>query len=441
MSTEGDGPASPGVAQRTPANRRGMIGWAMFDWANSAFTTLIITFVFAAYFSQGIVGDNIRGQALWGYVAGFSSLLVAILSPILGAIADSGGPRKRWIFVFTVMCVVATALLWFAKPTSDAIPLAMILVVIASVGFEFGIVFNNAMLGDLAPPDRIGRWSGWAWGSGYFGGLVALVVMLVGFVQTETPWFGIGKEEAANIRVVGPLVAIWFAIFVIPFFVFTPDRPASAEPTGALIRKGFRDLGHTLGNLRQHGNVVRFMMARMLYNDGVVTIFAIGGVYAAGRFGMATSELIQFGILLNVTAGLGAFGFAWIDDWQGSKKAIAFAIIGLIVAVTGAVSAPTVNWFWGFGAVLGIFVGPVQAASRSFMTHLAPPELRTEFFGLYALSGKATAFFGPVAVALVTTASGSQSIGVATLIIFFVAGLALLWTVKEPERCPPTSED
>ena len=278
---------------------------------------------------------------------GFSSLLVAILSPILGAIADSGGPRKRWILVFTAMCVVATALLWFAKPTADSIPMAMILVVIASVGFEFGIVFNNAMLGDLAHPDRIGRWSGWAWGLGYFGGLLALVVMLVGFVQTETPWFGIGKAEAANIRVVGPLVAIWFAIFVIPFFIFTPDRPASAEPTGALIRKGFSDLGHTLANLRQHGNVVRFMIARMLYNDGVVTIFAIGGVYAAGRFGMTTSELIQFGILLNVTAGLGAFGFAWIDDWQGSKKAIAFAVIGLIVAVTGAISAPSVNWFWG----------------------------------------------------------------------------------------------
>ncbi|MDA0261103.1 MAG: MFS transporter, partial [Proteobacteria bacterium] len=312
MSTQHSGPiATPA----TPATRGGMVAWAMYDWANSAFTTLIITFVFAAYFSQGIVGDDVKGQALWGYVAGISSFLVAVLSPILGAIADSGGPRKRWILAFSVICIAATALLWFAKPTPAAIPLAIILVIIANVGFEFGIVFNNAMLGDLAPPDRIGRWSGWAWGLGYFGGLAALVVMLVGFVQTETPWFGIGKEEAANIRVVGPLVAIWFAIFVIPFFVFTPDRPSSGEPMGTRIRKGLSGLGHTLANLRQHGNVVRFMLARMLYNDGVVTIFAIGGVYAAGRFGMTTSELIQFGILLNVTAGLGAFGFAWIDDW------------------------------------------------------------------------------------------------------------------------------
>jgi len=426
----GDGEAS----RATGADRRGLIGWAMFDWANSPFTTLIITFVFATYFSQGIVGDPVEGQALWGYTAGISSFLVAVLSPVFGAIADSGGPRKRWILAFTAMCIVATALLWFAMPDRSSIAMAMVLVIIAGVGFEFGIVFNNAMLGDIAHPDRIGRWSGWAWGIGYFGGLAALFVMLVGFIQTDAPWLGIGKEQAANIRVVGPLVALWFAIFVIPFFLFTPDRPPATEPLGARIRLGLRGLAGTLANLRQHRNLVRFLIARMVYNDGVVAVFAIGGVYAAGRFGMTTAELIQFGILLNVTAGLGAFGFAWVDDRQGSKRTITYAVIGLIVASAGAVSAPSVNWFWGFGALLGIFVGPVQAASRSFLTRLAPAELRTEFFGLYALSGKATAFLGPVAVAWVTSVSGNQSVGVATLILFFVVGLGLLWTVEEPSR-------
>ena len=422
------------AARATPADRRGLIGWALFDWANSPFTTLIITFVFATYFTQGIVGDPVEGQALWGYTAGISSFLVAVLSPVFGAIADSGGPRKRWILAFTVMCIAATALLWFATPDRSSIALAMVLVIIAGVGFEFGIVFNNAMLGDIAHPDRIGRWSGWAWGIGYFGGLAALLVMLVGFVQTDAPWLGIGKEQAANIRVVGPLAALWFAIFVIPFFLFTPDRPPAAEPLGARIGLGLRRLAGTLANLRQHRNLVRFLIARMIYNDGVVAVFAIGGVYAAGRFGMTTTELIQFGILLNVTAGLGALGFAWVDDRQGSKKTITYAVIGLIVASAGAVSAPSVNWFWGFGALLGIFVGPVQAASRSFLTRLAPAELRTEFFGLYALSGKATAFLGPVAVAWVTSMSGNQSVGVATLILFFVVGLGLLWTVEEPPR-------
>lgn len=422
------------AARATPADRRGLIGWALFDWANSPFTTLIITFVFATYFTQGIVGDPVEGQALWGYTAGISSFLVAVLSPVFGAIADSGGPRKRWILAFTVMCIAATALLWFATPDRSSIALAMVLVIIAGVGFEFGIVFNNAMLGDIAHPDRIGRWSGWAWGIGYFGGLAALLVMLVGFVQTDAPWLGIGKEQAANIRIVGPLAALWFAIFVIPFFLFTPDRPPAAEPLGARIGLGFRRLAGTLANLRQHRNLVRFLIARMLYNDGVVAVFAIGGVYAAGRFGMTTTELIQFGILLNVTAGLGALGFAWVDDRQGSKRTITYAVIGLIVASAGAVSAPSVNWFWGFGALLGIFVGPVQAASRSFLTRLAPAELRTEFFGLYALSGKATAFLGPVAVAWVTSVSGNQSVGVATLILFFVVGLGLLWTVEEPSR-------
>ena len=418
MSTESSGPEATPATTFTPANRRGMVGWAMFDWANSSFTTLIVTFVFAAYFSQGIVGDDVRGQALWGYVVGFSSLLVALLSPILGAIADSGGPRKRWILVFTIICVVATALLWFAKPTSDAIPLAMILVVIASVGFEFGIVFNNAMLGDLAPARSHRPLVRLGLGPGLFRRARRACGHAGRFRADRNPVVRDRQGRSRQYPYCWPLGRDLVRDIRYSVSRLHPRSASLGRAHGALVRKGLGGLGHTLRNLRQHGNVVRFMLARMLYNDGVITIFAIGGVYAAGKFGMTTSELIQFGILLNVTAGLGAFGFAWIDDWQGSKKVIAFAVIGLIVAVTGAVSAPSVNWFWGFGALLGIFVGPVQAASRSFMTHLAPPELRTEFFGLYALSGKATAFLGPIAVALVTTASGSQSIGVATLIVF-----------------------
>lgn len=414
-------------------SRRGLVGWALYDWANSPFTTLIITFVFAAYFSRGIVGDEIQGQALWGYVAGISAVFIAVLSPILGAIADAGGRRKPWILTFSGLCIVCSALLWFAEPVPSAIFLAMALVILGNIGFEFGIVFNNAMLGDLVGSGRLGRWSGWAWGIGYFGGLAALFVMLFGFIQTDQPLFGIGTENAANIRVVGPLVAVWFALFIIPLMLFTPDRPASSLPVRDRMRKGLKALGGTLrGLMGEHANAARFLVARMFYNDGLVIVFALGGVYAAGRFGMEQAELIQFGIVLNVTAGLGAVAFAWFDDWQGSKAAIIIALIGLSVAGFGAVTVDDVTWFWVWGAVLGIFVGPAQAASRSFMARIAPADLRTEFFGLFALSGKATAFLGPITAATVTVWSGSQSMGLGVAVVFFLIGLGVMLTVRAP---------
>jgi UMF1 family MFS transporter len=411
-----------------------MVAWALFDWANSPFTTLIVTFVFAAYFSRGIVGDPAQGQALWGYAIGISAAVVAVLSPVLGAIADSGGRRKPWIFVFTAVCVVASALLWFATPVPASVPLAMGLVIVATIGFEFGIVFNNAMLGDLVDSRHVGRWSGWAWGIGYFGGLAALVTMLFGFVQTDRPLFGIGTEEAANIRVAGPLVAVWFAVFVIPLFLFTPDRAASGVPAGRMVAAGVRALAATLRNVRSHANVARFLVARMIYNDGLATVFAIGGVYAAGRFGLSEAELIQFGILLNVTAGIGAIAFAWIDDLRGSRLAILVSLVGLTASGAGAVAATEPLWFWVSGGILGIFVGPAQAASRSFMTRLSPPHLRTEFFGLYALSGKATAFIGPFVAGAVTASTGSTSLGLASAVAFFVVGLVILLWVREPGR-------
>ena len=418
----------------SPVPTRGLIAWAAFDWANSAFPTLITTFVFATYFSQGIIGDPVEGQSIWGVAAGVAGLLIAVLSPIFGAISDAGGPRKPWILVFTAACVAATALLWFAKPDPSYALLALVLYVVANIGFEFGVVFNNAMLGDLARPDRIGRWSGWAWGFGYFGGLLALAAMLVGFVTPETPWFGVGKEDAENIRVVGPLAAVWFAVFSAPFFLLTPDRPTSEKPAGLAVKEGIRALGKTFRELRRHANAFRFLVARMIYNDGVIALFAFGGIYAAGRHGMSTDELILFGIGINVTAGLGAIGFAWLDDRFGSRRVISWSLIGLSVVGAAAIAAPNLVAFLIATAVLGIFVGPVQAASRSLMTRLAPPELRAEFFGLYALSGKATTFLASFSVAGVTAATGSQTLGVTTLLAFWLIGLLLLRTVQEPEQ-------
>ena len=423
------GPRNDGAA---PA--RALISWALYDWANSPFFTLVITFVFSAYFAQAIVADPVRGTELWGYEITASSLMVAVFSPILGAVADATARRKPWLFVFTCVCVLASAMLWYAEPAPAFVVWALAWVVVATVGIELGIVLNNAMLPDLVAAARMGRWSGWAWALGYLGGLAALVLALMGFVRADDPWLGLDKGSLQHVRVVGPLAAFWLVAFSWPLFAFTPDRTPSGLAVGAGVVRGLRTLVDTLKRVRDYGNVARFLLARMLYADGLATVFAFGGIYAAGTFGMTLEQVMIFGIVLNVTAGAGAFAFAWIDDWLGSKRTIMIALVGLITSALGTVVATDPFWFWFWGAFLGVFVGPTQAASRTLMARLAPAELRTEFFGLYALTGKATAFAGPFLVATVTAAFESQRLGLSIVLAFFLAGFALMFTVREPKR-------
>jgi UMF1 family MFS transporter len=310
----------------------------------------------------------------------------------------------------------------------------LLLVVIANVGLDMAGVFYNAMLNDLAPPERLGRLSGWAWGLGYFGGLSCLVIALFAFVQTETPLFGLAKEQAEHVRVTGPLVALWLALFSLPLFLFTPDRKAGDIPAGTAIRLGLYQLWRTVSHIRRHRTVGQFLLARMLYIDGLNTLFAFGGIYAAGTFGLELADVITFGILLNVTGGIGAFAFAWLDDLIGPKRVILIALVGLMLCGLAAVIATSVTVFWIVGGLLGLFVGPTQAASRTMMAKLAPPSQQTEMFGLYALSGKVTAFLGPLVLGTVTLWADSQRAGMATILLFFIAGFVLLATLRVPSR-------
>jgi len=415
----------------TPPPRLGGFSWCLYDWANSAFPTVITTFVFSAYFTKAIAVDEITGTSQWGWALSLSGLAVAVAAPVLGAIADHGGRRKPWIFAFTILCALLTGLLWNAKPDTSFVLLALILVGGANFAFEMATVFYNAMLPDLATPDRIGRLSGWGWGLGYGGGLACLGLALVTLVETETPPFGLAKETSEHLRAMGPLVAAWMLLFAVPFFVWTPDRPRIAIPPGQAVRQGWSALVGTLRRVREFRPVARYLIARMIYIDGLNTLFAFGGIYAAGTFGMDFSELIIFGIAINVTAGLGAAGFAWVDDGIGPKRTIQIAVTGLILMGGALLVVEGKTLFWVFALPLGIFVGPAQAASRSMMAHLAPVEMRTEMFGLYALSGKATAFMGPALLAWVTVAFDSQRAGMATIIVFLIVGLCLLAGVPD----------
>jgi UMF1 family MFS transporter len=297
-------------------------------------------------------------------------------------------------------------------------------------------VFYNAMLPDLAPEDRLGRLSGWSWGLGYAGGLACLVLALLAFVQAEPPLLGLSTESAEHVRITGPLVGIWLLVFSLPLFFWTPDRQSMGLPAAVAVRRGLVQLRATLFHLGRYREIARFLIARMIYTDGLNTLFAFGGIYAAGTFGMSLAEVIQFGILLNVTAGVGALGFAWIDDWIGAKRTVLIALVGLTACGTAAVVAGSATAFWIAGGLLGIFVGPTQAASRSMMARMAPPDLRTEMFGLYALTGKITAYIGPFVLGTVTFWSGSQRLGMATIIVFFAIGGALLLPLQEPDRGP-----
>lgn len=424
---------SPELAPR--GAKKSIFSWCLYDWANSAFSTVVITFVYSVYFSRNMVGDETLGAAWWGYAIAVSGVLIAILGPIFGAVADHSGARKRWVFWLSMLCIIPSALLFFGEPMASKpnIVLILSLVVIANVGFELSIVFYNAMLTHIAPKHLIGRISGWGWGIGYLGGLGALAVALfglVGFGDME-PWFGITGMDMASIRATGPLTAIWFLVFMIPFLLWTHDIERSPMKVGEALSSGLKQLGRTIREVKQHKNLVQFLVSSAIYRDGLNTLFTVGGLYAAGVHGMDFLELMIFAIGLNVTAGAGAFIFAHIDDQIGSKRTIMISLAGLILAGVAVLMTDNKESFTYLALALGMFMGPVQAASRTLAGRLAPHGMITQTYGLYAFTGKSVAFLGPLAYGAATHYYGMQQAGMFTIIMFWVIGFGLLHLVEE----------
>lgn len=427
---------SPAADRSLPEGRRAspvaLVAWALYDWGNSAHPTLITTFVFAAYFTQAVAADPVAGIAAWGTATSLAALAVALVSPIAGAIADNTGRRKPWLGVATALAVLATASLWFVRPSPDYAVAALVLVAAGTFFFELGMVFYNAMLPTLVPRAMIGRMSGWAWGLGYAGGLAALVCALFGFIKTDAPWFGVGTIEAANVRAVTVLAAVWFAVFALPLFIFTPDSRALGPGLASAARAGLAALAGTLRRIGNYRGLALFLVGMMCVANGLTTLFAFGGIYAAATFGLGFEDLLLFGIAMNVTAGFGAAAFGWLDDRLGPKRTILIAVAGLLALGAAILAAESSLAFWAAALPLGLFVGPAQAAGRSFMAHAAPPDMRAEMFGLYALAGKATNFLGPAVLAWVTAATGSPRAGMASILVFFILGAGLLAPVPDP---------
>jgi UMF1 family MFS transporter len=419
------------MAKVAEARRRAIVSWALYDFANSPFTTLVVTFVYATYFTQAIADDPIRGTALWSRAVTATAIIVALGSPLLGALADRGGYRKLFVVLATLVCTAGTAALYFVLP--GQILAALLLLVVANVAFELGGVFYNAFLPDIAPPGRIGSVSGLGWGLGYFGGLVALVVALFGFIQPDTPWFGFVKEAGENVRATNLLVAVWFLVFSLPLFLWVHEDRSRVSPGGAVLADTIAQLKTTFTQVRKYRQVVRFLVARLIYNDGLVTIFAFGGIYAAETFGFTLEQVLIFGIVINLAAGAGAILLGFLDDAIGGKRTIVVSLIGLMLATALATVATSPTWIWVAGVAIGIFSGPNQAASRSLMGRFVPAQAENEFFGFFAFSGKLTAFIGPFLLGLLTEVSGSQRVGVSVVLVLFVIGLVLLLRVDERE--------
>ncbi len=439
-----------------------LAGWVLFDFAAQPFYTLLTTFIFAPFFANHLAADPVGGQAIWGYGVSIAGLVIALLAPVLGAIADAAGRRKPWIAFFSVLLCVGAWMLWHAVPgAGNAIAIALVGYFIASIGAEFATVFTNAMMPGLVPEQRLGRLSGIGWATGYVGGLLTLIIALGLLVPSGNtgltffgvqPIFGLDPATHEGDRASGPLTALWYLVFVLPLFLFTPDAPRMLA-IGPAVRRGLANLKRTAGQVRQQSNIFRFLVGHMIYADGLAAVFVFGGIYGSTTFGWTTLELGLFGILATITGIAGGLVGGWLDDRIGAKRVILGSIVILSLASIGIVSidrdhvlfAVSVvpasandglfatageKLYMAMGALIGLIAAPLQSASRTMVVRIAPRDRITEIFGLYALAGKLTTFVGPLAVGLVTQFFASQRVGISVLLLFFLVGGWLVTGVR-----------
>ena len=440
---------------------RSLLGWYAFDWASQPFHTLLITFIFAPYLKE-LLGSGSSAQTVWGLAVGAAGLIIALASPWLGAVADRAGGRMGFVAGFSVLYVLGAWGLWWSAPSGFSLPWLMASFVIGMIGVEFTTLFTNSMLPDLATKERVGRASGTGWALGYVGGLIALVFVLVALADNAatgktligiSPLFGLDAAAREGVRAVGPFTALWYLVFMVPFFLWV-RLPAAEGRIGLVsaLRRAGPDLAVSLRALPKSRPYAAFLAASMLYRDALNGFFAFGGIYAAGVLGWSITAIGVFGIITLITGAL----FAWLggraDDRFGPRAVIVLCLVVLIASTSalatlsrasafGIVVAegsrlPDIGFFL-LGGLIGAAGGALQAASRTLLTRLAPQGEMTQAFGLYALAGKATAFLAPLSISAITHLSGNQTLGLAPLIVLFLAGLILLlWAKPQGDRQP-----
>ena len=436
-------------------SKRAIWGWMSYDWAAQPFHTLLVTFIFGPYFASSVASDPVSGQATWGYMTAAAGMVLAISAPFLGAYADAMGPRKPWIMLFSILFVVGSLPLWLAVPGMENTTLILVLFAVGLIGVEFSQIFVNAMLPELGDKDEIGRISGSGWGFGYAGGVIALFLMLLFFAENadgvtllgKPPIMGLDPEAREGTRSVGPLTALWYLVFMVPFFLWVPDTKRIMDANNT-IGKTVRDLGKTIRELPQNISLFAYLGSSMFYRDALNGLYAFGGIYAVGVLGWSVVQVGIFGIIAAVTGAIFCWVGGFIERAFGPKRVVIVCILILIFVCTLIVgtsresffSAPLAvdstfpdKMFMLCGALIGGAGGILQASSRSMMVYQANEERMTEAFGLYALSGRATSFLAPGLIALFTDLTQSQRLGILPIIVLFLIGLVLLIWVDPKE--------
>ena len=406
-------------AAKHSSTKLGKFGWALYDWASSPVPTLHATFVFAVYFTTSIAPEN--GTFLWSQMTSLSALAIAFASVFVGRFADSKGLIKHSLTLCVLIGSLSVMALWYATPDSSVILFALILSALSIFMMEISFVFYNALLVHLVSKEAMGRLSGIAWGTGYVGAVVALAIALAVFILPEEAPFGLDKDAAEHVRATMVFAGAWAILFSLPLFFFTPSPPPTPHKGGYLSQ-----LKIAIQEARAIPDMVRFLIARMAFNDGLVTLFALGGIFAAKVFGFTQTEILIFAISLNVSAGIGAIGGGWADDKFGALPTIRYALIGLMIFGIIAILAPTKEIFWGATLLLGIFVGPSQSAARSYVARRAPEESKASLFGLYMVSGKATSFVGPMIYGWLVLATDNERAGMGVVVALILVGFILL---------------
>ena len=405
-----------------------IFNFALYDFANSAFTTIIITFIFATYFAKQIAPNTVVGQSYWGWTIGITGFFVAVIGPIVGSFADKKNRIVFFIRFFSLLCILVTTLLWFSKPSSSYLLYTLLVVGVANLFYELSLIFYNSLLKDISVDKNLGKSSGFGFALGYIGGIVILLISINFFIDTDNLPFGLVKEESQNIRAVALLVSAWFLIFSIPFLFFTIKKKDGERKNGT--SSNFSDLKKLIWD-KKISVLGKFLVARMLYADGLNAIIVMGGIFAVGVFNLEIKDLLKLSVLMNIAAFIGAFVGGMANDRYGSKIVITFSLIGLILSSVAILFTFSVSTFFFLAAINGLFIGPIQSASRVVITSMLNKNNQGKGFGLFATSGKLTSFVGPLLVSTVTFLTASQRIGFSAAIILLLSGLIILLNIRK----------
>lgn len=432
--------------------------WAFWDWGSSAYVAIVNTFVFSVYLTSSRFGDENELSAQLGYALAIAGLVIALFAPVSGRRSDRTGRRKLWLGIHSLIVIGITASLFFVKAEPSYLLLGLILVSLGTVFFEFAQVNYNAMLSQVSTENTIGRVSGFGWGMGYIAGVILLSIILVGFIFPEVGWFGVTAETGLNVRAAMLVAAAWFLVFAIPVMItvpeFVPQSEDSVSPqsgsTAALtaakparIRRvvtfwrSYIEVFNSLRAIRKsEPSTLWFLLASAIFRDGLVGVFAFGGIIAAQVFGFSPSLVIVFAIVANLVAGAFTLVGGRFDDRFGGKSVMVTSLIIAMLAglLMFALSGLGPAVFWVTGLALAAVVGPIQSSSRAFLLRLTPVNQEGELFGLYAATGRAVSFTAPFMFAVFVSAFGSTIFGMLGIALVLLAGLLLLIPVKSPAR-------